>query len=162
MELSVDKEIRDLLKKVIAKELGIRLDGSLTEEDKIRLESKRKSLIELLNDADKNSIEAEKVEAEKDRNEIEREKLILEREKIELEAEIERVKIESDREAAKERSRYDFLGKVVTGALTLVGTIAGLIFLNRWTKWGFIQEEFGSIAGKTMNNVMREWRIKRV
>lgn len=161
MELSVDKEIRDLLKKVIAKELGIRLDGSLTEEDKIRLESKRKSLIELLNDADKNSIEAEKVEAEKDRNEIEREKLILEREKMELEAEIEQAKINSDREAAKERARYDFLGKVATGALTLVGTIAGLIFLNRWTKWGFIQEEFGSIAGKTMNNVMREWRIKR-
>ena len=155
----MDDEIRGLLKEVILKELQERMNGgALTQEEKEENGKKRKLLIDQLNDADRNVIEQAKIEVEKDRNDIEREKIQVEKDKIEL----EREKVQAEKETSIAKAKWDFLGKAVTGGLTLIGTVAGLLFLNRWTKWGFIQEEFGSIAGKTMNNVMREWRIKRI
>jgi len=150
----MDNEILELVK---AKIISVLKEQEVDIIEEPNGKKKGKSLIGLLNDADKNQIEREKVEVEKEKIEIERDKLEVEKEKIE----IEREKTISDKETKTYQSKMDFLGKVVNGVLTLVGTIAGLIFVDRWTRWGFIQEEYGSIVGKTMANVMREWKFKR-
>ena len=194
--MELDKDIRQLMKEVIVKELDAQKKGStVTQGDANKATSKaKKSLIEILNDADKNLIESRKADNEKERNDIERERIenekernVIERMKVETEKEIEceklkfererlkiesdieyekltneRLKIESEKNSSAERSKYEFYGKVITAMLLLAETTVSLVFLNKWTQWGFIQEEFGSIAGKTMSNVMRNWRVKRI
>lgn len=186
--MELDESIKKLMKEVIVKELTDLKNGkpvTQIENDKPK-GNRKQSLIGLLNDADKNQIESRKVDNEKVRNDIEREKLEFEKEKLSVETEIEEakrsieekrinseaeieklklelehMKINSEQKSTEDKAKYDFYGKLVMTVATVVTVMADLIFVNRWTKWGFTQEEFGSITGKTMNNVMRNWTIKR-
>jgi hypothetical protein len=184
--MELDEDIRKLMKEVIVKELTAYKNGQSVIQTEDKPKGNRKQLIGLLNDADKNIIESRKVENDKVRNDIEREKLQFEREKLSVETEIEcakriieekrinseaeleklklgleRIKIDSEQKAAEDRTKYDFYGKLAVAVSAVITTLASLGYVNKWTKWGFIQEEFGSITGKTMNNVMRNWTIKR-
>jgi hypothetical protein len=142
------------------------IERAKVEAEKLKNENERLKI------DNQQEIERLKIENEKERNAIEREKVDVER--IKANCELEKVKVEDrrldielehlriEKETAETRAKWDFWKGVGTAFITLVGTVVSLYYVNRWTKWGFTQEEFGTIVGKTFNNVQKEWKIKRL